>query len=116
MVGADRVQHEERPARRGIGQRFSATVCGVPRRLDIQQLEPAFLSYSKAGDGIVAAVGNEQKAAIRRENDTARTLEVVRPFGVVDGAQKPRTGASCRDTFHLGNSAVSRSVFVNDEV
>src|SRR5262249_26273217 len=102
MVGAERVHHEKRATRRGIGQRFSTTVCQVPRRLHVQQLESAFFVHSEAGDGIVAAIGSEQKATIRRENNTARTLEVVRSFSVVNWAQKPRTGAAGRNTFHLG--------------
>src|SRR5262245_6588111 len=116
MVGAERVHHEERATRRGIGQRFSATACCVPRPLDVEQRDPAFLIYSEAGDGIVAGIGSEQKATVRRENDTARTLEVVRPVDVVDGAQLPRTGAGSRHTFHLGQCAVRRPMIVNDGV
>src|SRR5262249_50332626 len=83
-----------------------ATKLFVPRPLHVQQREPAFLIYSEAGDRIVVGVGSEQKATIRRENDTARTLVVVRPLDVVDGAQIPRTGAARGHTFHLGQLAV----------
>src|ERR1700739_4736571 len=102
MVGAERVHHVKRATRWGIGHRFSATSLCVPRPLHVQQREPAFLIYSEAGDGIVAAVGGKQEATIRREADTARTLELVRPGDVIDGADAPSPGAPCRDTFHLG--------------
>src|SRR5580704_19348218 len=116
MVGAERVHNEKRAARRGIGQRFSATALCVPRRLDVQQREPAFPAYSEAGDRIVAAIGSKQKPVIRREDDAARTLKVVRPGDVVDGAQKPRTGAARGDTFHLDNRAVCKPMIVDDGV
>ncbi len=112
MIGAFRVHHEKRVTRRGIRQRFSATVFCVPCPLDVQQREPAFVTYSEAGHGIIAGVGSEQKATIRRENDTARTLEVVWPVDVVDGAQIPSTGAARRNTFHLGERAVRRPIKV----
>ncbi len=116
IVGAERVQHEKRMTRRGVRHRFSATAFCVPRPLDVQQREAAFLTYREAGDGIVTSVGSEQKATIRRENDTARTLEVVRPVNVVDGAQFPRTGAARQNTFHLGDRAVRRPMKVYDGV
>src|SRR6202007_1137563 len=75
-----------------------------------------FLIYREAGDGIVAGVGSEQKATIRRENDTGRTLEVVRPVNVVNGAQFPGTGAAGRDTFLLGKRAVRRPTVVDEGV
>src|SRR5260370_11072073 len=116
MVGTERVHHEKRATRWGIDHRFSATALCVPRPLHVQQRETAFLIYREAGDGIVAGVGSEQKATIRRENDTTRTLEVVRPVNVLDGAQFPRTGAARRDTFHFGKRAVRRSMVVDDGV
>src|SRR4029077_9749497 len=116
MVGAERVHHVKRATRCGIGHRFSATALCVPRSLHVQQREPAVLIYSEAGDGIVASVGGKQKATIRRETDTARTLEVVRTGDVVDGADAPRTGAPCRDTFHFGKRAVRRPMVVDDAV
>jgi hypothetical protein len=116
VVGAGRVHHEKRPTRRGIGQRFSATAFCVPRPPDVQQREPAFVTTGEAGDGIVGAVGGEQKATIRRENDTARTLVVVRPADVVDGAQNPRTGAPRGDTFHLGKRAVRITTIVDNGI
>src|SRR5580704_15265765 len=116
MVGAERVHDEKRATRWGIGYRFSATALCVPRPLHVQQREPAFLIYSEAGDRIVAAVGSKQKATIRRETDTARTLVVVRPGDVVDGADEPRTGAPRGDTFHLGQSAIRGPLIVDDGV
>src|SRR5260370_17978020 len=116
MVGAERVHDEKRTTRWGIGNRFSATALCVPRPLHVQQREPAFLMYSEAGDGIVAAVGSKQKATIRRETDTARILVVVRPADVVDGADEPRTGAPCRETFHLGKRAVRAPLVVDNRV
>src|ERR1700746_3696314 len=116
MVGAERVHHVKRAARWGIGHRFSATALCVPRTLHVQQREPAFLIYCKAGDGIVTAIGGKQKATIRRETDTARTLKVVRPGDVVDGADAPRTGAPRRDTFHLVKRAVRRPRVVDGGV
>src|SRR5262249_9503346 len=105
-VGADRVQHEKHAMRRSIGHRCSAAPLCVTRGVHVLLREPDFLIYSKAGDGIVSGVGSKQKAMIQRETDTARTLEVVRPANVVDGADDPRTGAACRDTFYLGEHAV----------
>src|SRR5258708_29120190 len=102
MVGAERVHHEKRATRWGIGYRFSATALCVPRPLHVQQREPAFLIYSEAGDGIVAAVGSKQKATIRRETDTARTLVVAPLADVAALADDPRTSPPCPETLYVG--------------
>src|SRR5579864_384222 len=53
---------------------------------------------------------------IRCQNDTTRTLEVIRPLNVVDRAQFPRTSAASRDTFQLGKRAFRRPMVVDDGV
>jgi hypothetical protein len=119
MVGAERVQHEKRAARGTIGQRFGGAAPsghGVPRRLDVQQRELAVLAYTEAGDRIVSAIGGKQEPSIRREDDAARALVVVRPGDLVDRPEIPGTGAARRDAFHLGDRTVRGPKIVDDGV
>src|SRR5215831_11485483 len=81
MVGPERVQHEKRAARGGIGQRFRGSTLPldrVSRRLAVQQCEPAVFPYAEARNRIVAAIAREQKPPIRREDHAGCTLEGVR--------------------------------------
>src|SRR5262249_27228935 len=116
MVGTERVQHEKRAARRGVGQRLcgaAPSLHWIPRRAAIHEREPAVFLHAEARNRIIAAVGREQKAPIRREDDAARALEGVgRAFLTADWLERSGTRAARVATLRLGKFSACIAMIV----
>src|SRR5262249_40009528 len=77
----------------------------------------AVLPDREARDRIVAAVGREQEAAIRREDDAGRALECIRCALLAAGRlELARPRATGRDTVDLFDRAVRRPAVVDNGV
>src|SRR5215470_1347904 len=87
----------------------------VTRRLDVDELEAPFCGHLKSRNRVVAAVGGEQKAPIRCENDASRTLKGVgRAFLATDWLEFTRSRTAGADALQLDKRAVCFPLKVND--
>src|SRR5262249_27963522 len=71
----------------------------------------------EAGDRVVAAVGREEEAPIRRQNDAAGALEGIwRAVLAADRLENAGAGAAGGDALDLGNRPVRASLVMHDDV
>src|SRR5215472_1630598 len=120
MVGTERVKDDQRAARGAVGERLRGAAPSLHRvsgSFDVDECQSAFFGNGEAGDRVVAAVGREEEATVRRQDDAAGTLEGIRRAVLAaDRLEDAGAGATRTDALDLGDHPVRASLIMHDDV
>lgn len=120
MVGSEGMEHEQRMARRAIGERLGRAAFAGYRfasALAIEQRKATTGRNTKALHRIVAAIGGKQQLIARGQDDAAGTFEGIGCAGLpADWLEYARPGTARGDALNLGQRAVGTTREMHDLV